>query len=80
MPNFYILHFYSNILSKLCILGAAAKECPIDYPFAFNYGKGCCYFDKDYEGSYITKRSKSCWYDAYRPCTDGRCLDNGISF
>ena len=59
------------------MIGALPQQCPVDYPFAFDYGKGCCFFDRDNTDQPISKRSATCLYDTYRPCSRDRCMDNG---
>ena len=59
------------------MIGALPQQCPIDYPFAFDYGKSCCYHNRDNGNEPISIRSKSCLYDTYRPCSKARCVDNG---
>ena len=57
-------------------LGAATQQCPVDFPFPFDYGKSCCSQGKDKDGNTISKYSETCLYDSYRPCPRDRCVEN----
>ena len=56
--------------------GDPPKQCPVDFPYAFNYGNACCYYDKDGQGNRINTRSLNCYSNTYRFCSEDRCLDN----
>ena len=76
----YLFSISLYVTYEIIMIGALAQQCPIDYPFAFDYGKGCCFFDRDNSDQPISTRSANCLYDTYRPCSGDRCLDNGITF
>ena len=57
-------------------IGDPQKQCPVDFPYAFNYGNACCYYDKDGQGDRINTRSLNCYSNTYRFCSEDRCLDN----
>ena len=59
-----------------CILGDSFEQCPIDFPYAFDFGSKCCFFDQDHVGSPISYRSITCLARNYRFCPKDRCLDN----
>ena len=66
----------SEQILNITVTGAAPKQCPVDFPYAFNYGKLCCSYGKDKDGNIISFRSSSCIDSSYRHCTLDRCLDN----
>ena len=62
---------------QMNITGNPPKQCPVDFPYAFQHGRSCCSYDEDIVGNSISFRSTTCLRGSYRPCTSGRCLDNG---
>ena len=72
----YCKYFDSENKFNVTITGELPKQCPIDFPYSFNYGLSCCYHDKDEDGNDISPRSTTCFGNSYRPCLRDRCLDN----
>ena len=62
--------------NKEFIIGESFKQCPVDYPYSFNYGIGCCFYDKDSSGNSIGPHSSTCYLNTYRFCREDRCKDN----
>ena len=67
-----------TIFFQMCIdvIGEPSQQCPIDFPYSFEYGKSCCKYGKDNQENSITIQSGSCLHDAYRPCIKDRCVVN----
>ena len=67
-------------------IGPPREQCPLDIPFAFNYGRKCCLYDE--EGSYVNDNwvgngnalafsSLTCKEDLEISCSKERCISNG---
>ena len=61
---------------NITITGEPVKQCPVNYPYSFNYGSACCFYEQDYDGNAISFRSSTCFRSTYRSCPEDRCLDN----
>ena len=59
-----------------CILGESFEQCPMDFPYSFDYGSKCCFYDQDNTYSPISYRASTCLGRNYRFCPKDRCLDN----
>ena len=61
---------------ELYIIGAPPQQCPIDFPYSFEYGRSCCRYEQDSQGANINMQSGSCLNNEYRPCIKDRCVVN----
>ena len=59
------------------ITGTPREECPLDIPYAFNYGTKCCHDDKDRQGNALTFTSMTCDRGLDFECPKERCISNG---
>ena len=80
------IYFLSKKSRKI---GIPREQCPLDIPFAFNYGRKCCLYDE--EGSYVNDNwvgtgnplgffNHTCKENLEISCSKERCISNGEMF